>query len=100
MNDLSEIAMLSELVNSEKLSPNQTEAFTGMLADLEGHRISKLSDKQRTWVRAVHVRLGLSPEEAENLVSTGQVKVTETERKELHAFLASFGKKILKPPGK
>lgn len=91
--------LLSSLLESSKLTQDQTEAFERMLGDLKAHRFPRLSKRQRDWAEDLHARLGLDPG-TENLVSSGKMSVTADERKGLQEFIASLGPKHLKPPGR
>lgn len=65
-------------------------------------RWGALTAKQRGWVesvaRAVGVDIGAAP--AENLVSSGKLRVTDRERSSVQTFLQSLGPRPLKPPGR
>jgi hypothetical protein len=91
--------LLEDLLESEKLSEEEEVAFSRMLSDLKARKFQKLTPRQRDWVEGVHKRLGLDPG-AENLVSSGQLRVTEEERDSLKGFLGTLGPKRLRPPGR
>lgn len=89
------------LRNDDSLESKELEAFSGMWDRLDSGRIQTLTSRQREWVESVYFRLDLDKEEpAENLVSSGKVKVTEKERESLKQFLDSLGPRPLKPPGR
>lgn len=96
---LTDTKLLDELIESEKLTDEELEAFTGMLNNLTSGRFKKLTPNQRDWAEGVHCKLNLDPGTV-NLVSSGQVKVTDAQRDELKKFLATLGPKKLRPPGK
>jgi hypothetical protein len=96
---LTDTKLLEELIDSEKLNPEEEEAFAGMLKDLTSKKYHKLTQRQRVWAELTHKRFGLDPGSA-NLVSSGQVKVTEKERAGLQEFITSLGPKKLRPPGR
>jgi hypothetical protein len=99
-NTLPEAKLLQELIDSEKLNDEELEAFSGMLEGLTSGNNKKLTPKQKDWAEGIHCRLNLDPGTA-NLVSSGQVKVTDAQRDELKKFLEkSSGPKRLRPPGK
>jgi hypothetical protein len=89
------------LRNDDCLEPDELEAFTSMWDRLDSGRIDSLSSRQREWVERVYYKHDLDKEEeAENLVSSGKVKVTDKERASLQQFLDSLGPRPLKPPGR
>jgi hypothetical protein len=98
----SDLKILRALVrHTDDLDDGEADAFTGMFDRLDSGRISSLSSAQREWAERVYYKLGLDREEpSENLVSTGQLKVTEEERQSLQAFLSTLGPRPLKPPGR
>jgi hypothetical protein len=96
---LTDSKLLKELLDSEKLTDEEVEAFEEMLEGLSSGKFKKLTPKQRDWAEGVHCKLNLDPGTV-NLISSGQVKVTEAEKKGLKIFLDSLGPKKLKPPGK
>lgn len=97
---LTDTKLLNELIESEKLTDEELEAFTGMLNNLSSGRFKKLTPNQRDWAEGVHCKLNLDPGTV-NLVSSGQVKVTDAQRDELKKFLETHvGPKKLRPPGK
>ena len=97
---LPETKLLTELIDSEKLSDEELEAFSGMLDDLTSGKIKKLTPKQKDWAEGIHCKLNLDPGTA-NLVSSGQVKVTEAQKEDLKKFIENaVGPKRLKPPGR
>lgn len=97
MAELTDQQILTALVDSEKLTDVQAEAFTTMLDTVSGGR--SLSRAQRQWAKDIHQQLGLEIPVA-NLVSSGKVKVTQAERESLKQFLGGLGPKVLKPPVK
>lgn len=99
-NSLTDRKLLIELIESEKLSDDESEAFANMLTILKSDKSKKLTSSQRDWAEEVHARFNLDPGAA-NLVSTGKVKVTDAQREELKQFIANaVGPKKLRPPGK
>lgn len=97
---LSDTKLLNELIDSERLKKDELEAFSGMLANLESGKYHKLTPNQRDWAEGIHCSLNLDPGTC-NLVSSGQVKVTETQREDLKKFIEkAVGPKKLKPPGR
>lgn len=97
---LTDTKLLDELIESEKLTDEELEAFTGMLNNLTSGRFKKLTPNQRDWAEGVHCKLNLDPGTV-NLVSSGQVKVTDAQRADLKKFLETHvGPKMLRPPGK
>jgi hypothetical protein len=85
----------------EELDEFGQQAFPDMFDRLESGRQQTLTPKQRSVAEKAYYKLGLEREEpAANLVSTGKVKVTEAERKDLKKFLDSLGPRPLKPPGR
>jgi len=96
---LPEAKLLKELIDSEKLNEEELEAFSGMLEGLTSGKYKKLTPKQKDWAEGMHCRLNLDPGTA-NLVSSGQVKVTDAQRADLRKFLETLGPKRLRPPGK
>lgn len=99
-NSLTDIKLLNELIESEKLTTEELEAFQGMLNNLSSGKFKKLTPNQRDWAEGVHCKLNLDPGTV-NLVSSGQVKVTDAQREELKQFLEkTAGPKALRPPGK
>lgn len=97
---LNDQELLTSLLDSHKLTSDQTEAFSKMLEDLKTKKYSSLSKRQHDWVEELHERLGLDPG-TENLVSSGKMVVTEDERKDLKTFIATgLGPKYLKPPNR
>jgi hypothetical protein len=97
---LTDTKLLNELIDSEKLTDEELEAFSEMLDNLSSGKLKKLTPKQRDWAEGVHCGLNLDPGTV-NLVSSGQVKVSDDQREELKKFLEkSSGKKALRPPGK
>jgi hypothetical protein len=91
--------LLNDLLDSEKLTDEQAEAFLKMRDDLVTGKYPKLTPRQRDWAEDLHSRFGLDPG-AENLVSSGQMKVSDAERKSLQDFVAGLGPKHLRPPGR
>jgi hypothetical protein len=97
---LTDTKLLNELLDSEKLKNEEIEAFSGMLDNLESGKLNKLTPKQRDWAEGVHCSLNLDPGTC-NLVSSGQVKVTEAQLEDLKKFIeTAVGPKKLKPPGR
>jgi len=97
---LPEAKLLKELIDSEKLNEEELEAFSGMLEGLTSGKYKKLTPKQKDWAEGIHCRLNLDPGTA-NLVSSGQVKVTDAQRADLKKFIdTALGPKRLRPPGK
>jgi hypothetical protein len=97
---LTDSKLLKELIDSEKLTDDELETFSGMLDGLTSGKFKKLTPKQRDWAEGIHCGLNLDPGTV-NLVSSGQVKVTDAQRDELKIFLEkSSGPKRLRPPGK
>jgi hypothetical protein len=85
------------LEQSSRLSEAELHAFSQMFERIDGSSFRTLTQKQRHWANSVHERLGLDPG-TENLVSSGRVKVTPRERKELGRFLDSLGPRPTLPP--
>lgn len=99
-NSLTDTKILTELIDSEQLEETEYEAFKEMLGNISSGKIKKLTPKQRDWAEAAHCRLNLDPGTV-NLVSSGQVKVTEHQKEELKKFIEKVtGPKLLRPPGK
>lgn len=98
-NTLTDSKLLKELIDSEKLNDEELEAFSGMLDGLTSGKGKKLTPKQRDWAEGIHCGLNLDPGTV-NLVSSGQVKVTDAQREDLKKFLNTLGPKMLRPPGK
>ena len=99
-NTLTDEKILKDLIDSEKLTDEEFEAFSGMLDGITFGKLKKLTPKQRDWAENVHGGLNLDPGTV-NLVSSGQVKVTDAQRDGLKKFLEkSSGPKMLRPPGK
>ena len=96
---LTDIQILKDLIDSEKLTDSEEAAFTEMLKGLDSRRIRKLTDRQRQWLEEVHEKLGLDPGSA-NMVSSGRIRISEEERRDLNTFLKTLGPKILRPPGR
>jgi hypothetical protein len=96
---LSDTKLLTELLDSEKLKDEEVEAFSSMLNNLTSGKLKKLTPNQRDWAEGVHCSLNLDPGTC-NLVSSGQVKVTDAQREDLKKFLEKLGPKRLRPPGK
>jgi len=96
---LPDLKLLEDLVESEKLEGEEEAAFSRMLGDLLAGKFQKLTKRQRDWAEWTHKRLGLDPGAA-NLVSSGQLRVTEAEREDLKGFLGTLGPKRLRPPGR
>jgi len=87
--------------HTDDLEDAEAQAFTDMFDRLESGRQQTMTPKQRDWAEKVYYKHGLEREEpAANLVSTGKVKVTEAERKDLKKFLDSLGPRPLKPPSR
>lgn len=96
----SEAELLSDCIESGKLDEQSMEAFSEWLDKLRsGAWRNPLSPTQRQWLDSWCERLGIDPG-AENLVSTGKMKVTDAERASLQSFVAGLGPKRLKPPGR
>jgi hypothetical protein len=94
-----DIKVLRALIKSDEVGEDESRIFADMYDKLERRKGSCLSSPQREWAERVYYRLGLDREEpAENLVSTGKVKVTAKEREDLHKFLESLGPRPVKPP--
>ncbi len=91
---------LLEEVLSRDIPDEAREPFQSMLDGLPLRRA--LTEKQRAWVegvaRAIGVDIGASP--AENLVSSGKMRVLPEERKSLAKFQQSLGPLPKKPPGR
>ncbi|MCK9567906.1 hypothetical protein M0R72_03020 [Candidatus Pacearchaeota archaeon] len=99
-NTLPDAKLLKELIDSEKLSDGELEAFSSMLEGLMSGKYKKLTPNQKDWAEGIHCSLNLDPGTA-NLVSSGQVKVTDAQRADLKKFLdTALGPKMLRPPGK
>lgn len=98
-NTLPDAKLLKELIDSDKLNEGEFEAFSGMLDGLTSGKHTKLTPKQKDWAEGIHCKLNLDPGTA-NLVSSGQVKVTDAQRADLRKFLETLGPKRLRPPGK
>ena len=99
-NTHTDAKVLKDLIDSEKLNDEEFEAFSGMLDGLTFGKMKKLTPAQRDWAEKVHCGLNLDPGTI-NLVSSGQVKVTDAQRDDLKKFLEkSSGPKMLRPPGK
>ena len=97
---LTDSKLLNELLESEKLANEEIEVFSGMLDGLTSGKFKKLTPKQRDWAEGIHCKLNLDPGTV-NLVSSGQVKVTDEQLEELKKFLEkAVGPKMLRPPGK
>ena len=97
--NLTDAKILNDLLDSEKLTDEEETAFSEMLDSINSRRFQKLTTRQREWAEGVHERLGLDPGAA-NLVSSGQVKVSEEQREGLQDFLGTLGPKRLRPPGR
>lgn len=93
-------AELLEEVLTRDLPDDVREPFQNMLEGLS--RWHALTQKQRAWVesvaRTVGVDIGAAP--AENLVSSGKMRVRPEERASLAAFHQSLGALPKKPPGR
>lgn len=97
---LSDTKLLKELIDSDQLSDEELEAFSGMLDGLTSGKFKKLTTNQKDWAEGVHCKLNLDPGTV-NLVSSGQVKVTDEQRADLQKFLnTAMGPKRLRPPGR
>ena len=98
---MSDRELLQEvLARDEALSQVELQAFTSMLEAIEAGTYAGMTEKQRVWAKGVAERLGLDcgePKPAENLVSSGKVKVTLVERANLQQFLGSLPKALLPP---
>ena len=92
--------LLNDLLDSNKLSDEQAEAFNKMREDLVSGKFPKLTQRQREWAEDLHAKLGFDPG-TENLFSSGQLKVTDKELKDLRDFVSSgLGPKFLRPPNR
>jgi hypothetical protein len=91
-------AELLEEVLRQDLPDDVREPFQNMLDGLP--KWQALTQKQRAWVesvaRTVGVDIGAAP--AENLVSSGKMKVTDKERASLAQFQQSLGALPTLPP--
>ncbi len=73
------------------------EVFEGWAERLKSNGATRpLSDKQRAWLEGVARRLDVDLG-AQNLVSSGQVKVKPGERERLQEFLGSLDRPLLPP---
>jgi hypothetical protein len=92
--------LLDEVLTKD-IPDDARDAFQDMRGKIELFKTS-LSPKQRSWVesvaRAIGVDVGASP--AENLVSSGKMKVRPEERAGVQKFLQSLGPLPKKPPGR
>lgn len=101
MNRQKDRQMLRALLRCEEIEDDEREAFSDMFDRLESRRVDDLTSRQRAWVEKVYFKHKLDRDEpAENLVSSGKVKVTQKERESLQEFLKSLGPRPLKPPGR
>jgi hypothetical protein len=99
-NTLTDSKILKDLIESEKLTDEEFEAFSGMLDGITFGKLKKLTPKQRDWAEGIHGKLNLDPGSV-NLVSSGQIKVTDAQKDDLKNFLEkASGPKMLRPPGK
>jgi hypothetical protein len=96
---LTDSQLLNDLLDTERLTNDEVRAFESMAEELTSGKYAHLTDRQRAWAEGVHGKLGLDPGAA-NLVSSGQVVVTEAQRQELREFTQSLGPKRLRPPGR
>lgn len=95
----SERELIRDCVESGRLHEGTETAFREWLDKLESGAWKELSHRQRQWLDDMCERLGIDPG-AENLVSSGAMKVTPRERAELKKFVDSLGPRPTKPPGK
>lgn len=96
----SEAELLSDCIESGKLDETSETTFSDWLDKIRSGAWRKpLTSGQRAWLDQVCDRLGIDPG-AENLVSSGAMKVTAAERRGLQEFVKGLGPKPLKPPGK
>lgn len=96
---MTDAELLNEVL-AKDLPDDVREPFQGMLEGLA--KWHALTQKQRAWVesvaRTVGVDIGAAP--AENLVSSGKVRVRPEERISLAAFHKALGPLPMKPPGR
>ncbi len=96
----SEQELLEDCLESGKLDEATEKAFREWYEKTaSGLWVGALTIRQRQWLDAVCERLGIDPG-AENMVSSGKMKVTEGEQRRLREFVAGLGPKPLKPPGR
>lgn len=94
----SEAELLSDCIESGKLDEKSLGAFEEWLEKFRSGAWRKpLSASQRQWLDDACEALGIDPG-AENLVSSGKMKVTDAEREGLKTFVEGLGPKPLKPP--
>ena len=96
--ELSDIELLSHLIESGDLTDSQRDAFQGMLARLRAGRVKELTPSQRQWADGLYDKFDLQAEGAKNLISSGQYVPTEEERNKKYDW--ELMKRPLKPPGR
>lgn len=96
--DLSMLRALTDPDHVSELQDSEREAFNDMLGRIESGRAVRLTEKQRTWVEGVYLKLHLDAKEpSENLFSSGKVKKPEGPVK---VFPFETMARPLKPPGR
>lgn len=97
-----EVELLAEVLAKDALDADARAAFQDWHDRLlDGRWFGALTPKQAAWLKDVARRLGIDvePDTAENLVSSGKVRVTERERTGVQQFLQSLGP-LPKKPGR
>jgi hypothetical protein len=95
----SELDMLNSLLDDDRLTAQERNAFKDMRLFLEANKHRKLSVKQHKWVENKFEQLDLGAGESQNLFSSGQVPKTSYSKNSVKFPWEQPGyKKPLKPP--
>jgi len=95
----SEVEMIDALLEDERLSEKEKDAFEDMKKFLAANKHRKLSEKQRKWVESKFEQFDLGAGESLNLFSSGKVpKKSYTKGSVTFPWEKPGYKKPLKPP--
>lgn len=94
-----DLELLEEVLDQE-IDETSREAFQEWRELLLEGRLRSLQKGRREWLERVADQKGIDTGGAQNLISSGQIKVSAKDRASLADFHKSLGPKLIKPPGR